>query len=125
MIGRALAALDKKMLSSAVRPIIQRCPTGSCRKDDLLQYKTINPAPLTHGTPPVVHTVLQSCGQPLDATTRTFFEPRFGQDYSAVRVHVDEKTSRAAIAVGAFAYTVGTDIVFGSSQYALGTATDK
>ena len=40
--------------------------------------------------PPVVHEVLRSPGKPLDATTRTFLEPRLGYDFSRVRVHTDE-----------------------------------
>src|SRR6185436_3067316 len=32
--------------------------------------------------PPIVHDVLRSPGQPLDAATRAFMEPRFGQDFS-------------------------------------------
>ena len=37
--------------------------------------------------PLIVHEVLRSSGQPLDPTTRTFMEPRFGHDFSQVRVH--------------------------------------
>src|SRR5580700_3668275 len=36
--------------------------------------------------PPIVHDVLSSPGRPLDATARAFFEPRFGYDFSQVRV---------------------------------------
>src|SRR5690348_2379195 len=39
--------------------------------------------------PPIVHEVLRSPGQPLDKQTRAFFEPRFGHDFSRVRVHTD------------------------------------
>lgn len=37
--------------------------------------------------PPVVHDVLRSSGQPLDASTRSFMEPRFAHDFSGVPVH--------------------------------------
>lgn len=37
--------------------------------------------------PAVVHDVLQSPGQPLDLGTRAFMEPRFGADFSHLRVH--------------------------------------
>jgi hypothetical protein len=68
--------------------------------------------------PPVVHSVLRSPGQPLDATTRTFFEPRFGRDLSTVRVHADGRAADSAAAIGAVAYTVGSDVVFGRARYA-------
>jgi hypothetical protein len=61
--------------------------------------------------------VLRSPGQPLDAETRAFMEPRFEHDFSAVRVHADPRASESARAVNALAYTVGRDVVFGRGQY--------
>ena len=71
--------------------------------------------------PPIVHEVLRSPGQPLDAETRTLFEPRCGQDFSHVRVHTDARAVKSAQAVNALAYTVGQDVVFGGGEYAPGT----
>ncbi len=68
--------------------------------------------------PPTVSEVLCTPGQPLDADTRTFMEPRFGHDFSRVRVHTDVKAAESARAVNALAYTVGRDVVFGTGQYA-------
>jgi hypothetical protein len=56
-------------------------------------------------------------GQPLDAATRAFFEPRFGHDFSHVRVHTDARAAKSARAVNALAYTVGQDIVFRSGAF--------
>jgi hypothetical protein len=72
--------------------------------------------------PPAVNEVLRSPGQPLDAGARELMEPRFGEDFSRVRVHSDARASRSAEAVNARAYTVGTDLVFGRGEYAPGTA---
>lgn len=71
--------------------------------------------------PPIVHEVLNSRGQPLDPATRAFFEPRYGHDFSEVRVHTDEKAAKSARVVNALAYTVGRDVVFRAGQYALET----
>ena len=60
-------------------------------------------------------------GQPLPGTVRSFFEPRFGHDFSRVRVHADVNAAELAKGAHALAYTVGRDIVFGSGQYAPGT----
>lgn len=69
--------------------------------------------------PPIVHTVLSSGGgQPLDTTTRAFMEPRFGHDFSQVRVHTDGQAAVSARTINALAYTVGRDVVFGAGQYA-------
>jgi Domain of unknown function (DUF4157) len=67
--------------------------------------------------PPIVHEVLASAGQPLDAPTRAFMEPRFGHNFSQVRVHADSKAIESAHAVNALAYTVGNHVVFGGGKY--------
>ncbi len=69
------------------------------------------------GVPPIVHEVLNSSGQPLDQMTRAFMEPRFGHDFSRVRVHSGARAADSARAVNALAYTVGQDVVFGAGQY--------
>jgi hypothetical protein len=72
--------------------------------------------------PSIVHEVLRSSGQPLDTATRAFMEPRFGHDFSRVRVHTDSRAAESARAVNALAYTVGRDVVFRTGQYAPGTS---
>jgi len=68
--------------------------------------------------PPIVHEVLRSPGQPLDAATRSFFEPRFGYDFSRVRVHTDGRAAESARAVHSVAYTFGHDIAFDTGLFA-------
>ena len=70
---------------------------------------------------PIVDDVLSAPGQPLDAATRAFFEPRFGHDFSRVRVHADQRAAESAKAVNALAYTVGSDVLFGAGQYRVNT----
>jgi hypothetical protein len=72
-----------------------------------------------HGdAPQVVHEVLRSPGRALDSGVRALMEPRFGHDFSRVRVHTDAKAAESASAVSAVAYTVGRDIVFAGGSYA-------
>lgn len=61
-------------------------------------------------------TVVQS-GQPLDRTTRALMEPRFGHSFAEVQVHADTQAAETAEALGAHAFTVGQDIVFGAGEY--------
>ncbi|HET9252854.1 MAG TPA: DUF4157 domain-containing protein [Candidatus Eisenbacteria bacterium] len=67
--------------------------------------------------PPIVHDVLAQPGRPLEARTKARMEDRLGHRFDHVRVHTDALSAKSARAVGALAYTVGSDIVFGSSQY--------
>jgi hypothetical protein len=81
-----------------------------------LQRKSAGQAAPTQ-VPPIVHEVLNSPGQPLDAATRAYMEPRFGHDFSKVRVHADGKAGEAAESIGARAFNSGRDVVFGEDQY--------
>ena len=68
--------------------------------------------------PAIVHEVLRSPSQALETSTRAFFEPRFGHDFSRVRVHTGSQAADSARAVGARAYTKANDLVFGAGEYA-------
>jgi len=90
--------------------------TGCQRKKQTLQRQATHSAGPALA-PPIVHEVLRSPGQPLDAKTRAFMEPRFGHDFSKVRVHADRRASDSAKAIDALAYTVGRDVVFAAGRY--------
>lgn len=111
--------------------VMQRCACGgesgltgecaACRqkregREGALQRRAAGPKPVAD-VPPMVHDVLRSPGQPLDSQTRAFMEPRFGHDFSNVRIHSDPAASASARAVQAHAYTVGQHVVFGADQY--------
>ena len=123
-------SLAKPTFASLANGVLQRqCACGqhtsaggeceACRKkrEDTLRRAASNASPV-YDVPPIVHEVLRSSGQPLDAATRAFMEPRFGHDFSGVRVHTDASATESARAVSARAYTVGQDVVFGAGQYA-------
>jgi uncharacterized protein DUF4157 len=58
---------------------------------------------------------VQTEGKPLDTAVRAYMEPRFGHDFSKVRVHADADASAATSA--ALAYTTGNHVVFGAGRY--------
>jgi len=93
---------------------------AECEKEEeetKLQRKESGGSEASVTAPPIVHEVLNSPGQPLDETTRSYFEPRFGYDFSQVRTHTGARASESARAVNALAYTTGRDVVFGTSLY--------
>ena len=60
-------------------------------------------------------------GVPLDSASRSYFEPRFGRDFSAVRVHADDVSASSAAEIAARAYTIGNHVVFGAGQFSPST----
>ena len=82
-----------------------------------LQLSRAAASPGDGSAPASVHEVLRTPGQPLDASTRSCFETRFGHDFSQVRVHTDARAARSAQALRARAYTLGQDIVFADGRF--------
>lgn len=95
--------------------VLQRKCDKCRKKKPTLQRAAAGPTPKT--VPSIVHEVLRSPGTQLDAGTRKLMEPRFGHDFSQVRVHTDAKAADSAQAVNALAYTVGRDVVFAQGQH--------
>jgi len=90
----------------------------ACEEGEKLQRKEDGSTAGKPATvPPVVHEVLRSPGQPLDPVTRAFMEPRFGQNFSRVRVHADGDAAKSATSIKARAFTLGQDIFFRQGEY--------
>ena len=64
-----------------------------------------------------INWVLSKTGKPLDKQTEDFMEPRFGYEFTSVRIHNDEEASKSAQMINASAYTVGNDIVFARGEF--------
>lgn len=57
-------------------------------------------------------------GRPLAGSERAFFEPRFGTDFSGVRVHTGAHATELCRGLRASALTSGRDVAFADGQYA-------
>ncbi|MGE4340140.1 MAG: DUF4157 domain-containing protein [Pigmentiphaga sp.] len=105
------------------------CPFANgprCGEDELkIQAKSANSVGNVQVDHSLIQNVLSSPGEPLDTAARSFMEPRFGQDFSGVRVHVGSQATESARAVNARAYTIGRDMVFGEGEYAPGSDEGK
>ena len=103
-----------------VTPVIQRQVEEEEEEEEMLQ-------PKAHGTGINAGAVRQAAravtvgGRPLPASERAYFEPRFGRDLSAVRLHDGAMAGQAARSIGARAYTLGQNIAFAPGQYTPGT----
>ena len=119
------------------RMLQRKCACGStpglgseceaCRKQRL-QRTALNPESGNRresSVSPVVQEVLRSPGRPLDTATRSFMESRLGHDFSGVRVHNGPKAADSAQALGARAYTIGRNVVFGAGEYSPTTESGK
>lgn len=83
------------------------------------------------GTPSAasgIESTLQSSkggGAPLDQATRNFVEPRFGMDFSQIRIHTGSNAVQMSNQLNAQAFTHGNDIYFNSGKYDPGSSNGK
>jgi hypothetical protein len=119
------AAADQAMRMAAPPAGLSPAPPGLSRKcaecED--EKKPVQRAPAGGtmaaggGAPAIVHEVVSGPAKPLDRAVSAFMSPRLGHDFSDVRIHTDARADASARAVGAWAYTVGRDVVFASGRY--------
>lgn len=83
-----------------------------------LRKQSVTSHPAHLDAPLIVDEVLQSPGSPLDRATRAYMEPRFGYDFSHIRLHTDAHAAKSARAVNAVAYTIGHHLTFDTGSYA-------
>jgi hypothetical protein len=70
-------------------------------------------------------TAHQGGGSPLPDEVRAYMEPRFGTDFSGVRVHTGGEAAQMSRKLSAQAFTHGQDIYMGEGRYDPGTGTGK
>jgi hypothetical protein len=132
--GHSLSFIDNKpyaishMPKLKITPLVQRQieEEEEREEEEILQPKEVSGQ--TPEVTPDFESRIQSLkggGQPLPKSVRTFFEPRFGHDFSYVRIHTDDRAAESAQTIHAIAYTVGKDVIFGSGQYAPETMQGK
>jgi hypothetical protein len=119
-VGRSDDPLEAEADQLAERAVNQSAPCACGATCDTcsagtpkIRRKAAGPA---SGTPHVAATL--GAGHPIEASTRGFFEERFGRDFSDVRIHSDKNADRSAANLRAHAYTAGRDIVFRGGKYA-------
>jgi outer membrane protein OmpA-like peptidoglycan-associated protein len=111
--------IQTKPLVDQITPLIQKQVEEKKEEEEELQAKEL-PGQTSEVTPNLEDQInaIKGSGQPLSKSSRAFFEPRFGQDFSNVRIHNDSKASEIAKTLNAKAFTTGKKIVFGAGQFA-------
>jgi len=125
-VADAVMRMPEPHAVSSDTPHIQSaCPTCEEEKlrqqpieeEELLQTKEIS-GQNAETTPDLESRInaIRGGGQPLPESERSFFEPRFGTDFSKVRMHADSQASESARALNAHAFTLGHDVIFGAGM---------
>jgi len=110
--------LQAKPLAEEITPLVQRQVEPEEEKKEFQAKETSGRISEVNSNLESHILSLKGGGQPLSESERTYFEPRFGHDFSQVRMHTDTQAAESARAVNAKAYTVGKDVMFGEGEYA-------
>jgi len=133
-IQRTCAACEKE--AGVVQRACKSCHGGPLEENEPLQREATeeNSDEMLQGADGQLHASegaqsqinnLKGGGQPLSPSLRSYFEPRFGQDFSGVRLHTDANGASAARSVNAKAFTLGSDVAFAAGQYSPETTGGK
>lgn len=101
----------------------RKCATCEMKEREEEKHLNISRKPSAKSNPEAsnqvtseINNVLSNGGSSLDSSTKEFMEPRFGYDFSNVRVHDDIRSKKLASSVNARAFTVGNDIFLGTNE---------
>lgn len=112
--------LQAKPTIGQITPIIQRqVEPEEEEKEEIIQTKQVacQSSAVTPSFEAKTQSLQRGGGRPLPPDTRAFMEPRFGHDFSKVRIHTDPKAARLAYSLNAKAFTMGKDIVFAKGSF--------
>ena len=108
-------------------PIVQQQPIEGEQEEEVLRTKVFQGvhAPVVTRQTQAHITAVRGGGSPLPSPERSFFEPRFGIDFSHVRIHGDRQAVESARSIGARAFTIGRDIFMGEGHWPDGSREER
>lgn len=117
-----------QLAGALVAPTAQPLACSACAAGDApcpacaggastLRRKALADAPTGSPMPTAVGEAVSGPAAPLPDATRRHFEHRLGTDLGALRLHTGSAAARAADSVGARAFALGCDIVFGAGEF--------
>ncbi len=95
----------------------RKCDTGDKKKEMIQTKSRVNSGNVASSTLSNQIQSTRGSGQVMDANIRSFMEPRFGMDFSGVRIHADSQAVDMSQGINARAFTIGKDIYFNRGAY--------
>lgn len=115
--ARVVGALQEQFGNQYIQRVIAASAVARTLSPSSAPVQRSEAHQVSGGSPPPQPPISRSGGEPLDTATRAFMEPRFGHDFSGVRVHTDSPAQQAAKGWDAEAFTTGRDIYFSQGAY--------
>jgi hypothetical protein len=105
-------------LSNSISRLVQRQTEEDSQDLQMKLGLQRSPNSTTESSPSIENSLANSKGggSPLPDEVRSFMEPRFGADFSSVRVHTDSTAVQMNKDLGAQAFAHGSDIYYGAGK---------
>ncbi len=116
--------MQAKSLANVITPLVQREQIPKEEEEENIQAKSDSATASMEGLEQQLNNS-KGGGTPLSDEARTFMEPRFGTDFSNVKVHTDSSSVHMNQDIQAQAFTQGQDIYFNSGKYSPDTDEGK
>ena len=111
--------VQAKPLADQITPLVQRQREPTVEGEEQTYQANEMPGQLPDMSNEVecMTNSLRGGGKLLSKSVREYMEPRFGHDFSQVRVHSDSQAIKSAQSINARAFTLGENVVYDSGQY--------
>lgn len=112
------AELEAREIARKVANMTEPAKPAAAKTDEKEKKKTVQRDAIPAAAPaPAAASISPVGGSPLPSGVRSFMEPRFGADFSNVRIHTGEAAAQQSSALSAHAFTVGEHVLFGRDQF--------
>ncbi|MDV3353861.1 DUF4157 domain-containing protein [Leptothoe sp. LEGE 181152] len=117
---------EEETIQPKATPLMQRQVESEEEDEETLQTKELpgSTPEVTPNTQTQINT-LRNLGKPLPKSLRAFYEPRFGMDFSGIRIHTEPSVNKIASSLNARAFTLGQDIFFSQQEFQPETTSGK
>jgi hypothetical protein len=109
-----------KTIASQITPLVKRQADFLEEEEEEILQPKHSSSQVTIAIPAIevgIQSLRQNSGQPLSADLRAFMEPRFGRNFSNIRIHTGSQAEQLSRSLNAGAFTIGNDIILRTRQF--------
>lgn len=109
-----------KTIASQITPLVKRQADFLEEEEEEIIQPKHSSSQVTIAIPAIevgIQSLRQNSGQPLSADLRAFMEPRFGRNFSNIRIHTGSQAEQLSRSLNAGAFTIGNDIILRTRQF--------
>ncbi|MGL5064752.1 MAG: DUF4157 domain-containing protein [Microcoleus sp.] len=112
--------VQRKAIASKITPLVKRQADFLEEEEEEIIQPKHSSSQVTIAIPAIeagIQSLWQNSGQPLSADLRAFMEPRFGRNFSNIRIHTGSQAEQLSRSLNAGAFTIGNDIILRTRQF--------